>query len=67
MAEDQGTGCPIFIERCVTDEMRRSKKALPLQYTHGSKQAGCDLIIDQVNSLMDEELKVRIAIPLCSL
>ncbi len=44
MAEDQGTGCPIFIERCITGEMRRSKKALPLQYTRWSKQASCDYI-----------------------
>src|SRR5258708_40314644 len=44
MAEDQCTGCPIFIERCITGEMRRSKKALPSQYNRGSKQASCDCI-----------------------
>jgi hypothetical protein len=52
MAEDQGTGCPIFIERCITGEMRSSKKALPSQYTRGSKQASCDYIAD-LDELLD--------------
>ena len=39
MAEDQDTGCPIFIERHIADEMKNKQKALPLQYSGRSKQA----------------------------